>query len=82
MSMTKKTYVAVAANLVNMPNTKEKREIVNNFVDTFAADNPHFKRIEFLRACGYFPCQIGECKTVSSNIEESKAHLLVHLNNT
>ena len=53
--MTRKDYVAVAEILESYSNEIELTvftDLVNEFADMFAEDNPNFKEEKFVEACG------------------------------
>ena len=59
MAMSKKDYVAIAANIkenyiaANSVDSRDAiREVAFDLTKAFAADNPRFDRVKFLVACG------------------------------
>ena len=56
--MTRKDYVAVAEILSNYQHFigwEEFRDLVEDFAEMFANDNPNFKEDKFVQACGLEP---------------------------
>lgn len=85
--MTKKDYEKVAAVIggTKFSEPEDKIRLVENLGVVLARDNPHFKKKTFEEACGVFWCGICEDRREGSEFfttdqEESKAHYLIHLN--
>lgn len=85
--MTKKDYEVIAAVLVSESQSVrpgDHMRLVDKFCETFARDNPHFKKELFERACGVYSCEICKKREQSfrtTSLADSKTHFLHHLNN-
>lgn len=83
MSMTKKDYENVALVLLseNLPGGT-RVSLVKKFSEVFGKENAHFKPEVFATACGVYNCMMKGCDFQTTDIAESKAHIIEHVNNS